>query len=169
MPTFELHAAQRDDWPCLDNLLQFYLHDLSQWLPLPLGPQGLFAMQSMEPYWRAAGTLPWLIRVDGQLVGFVTQDQQLRVAGAQYNLGYLFICRGWRRQGLGRAVVKQLLERYSGPWQVLHLEANRPARLFWSQVLEQLSGQPCLGQPCEADGYPATLYLCPGLPSSSTT
>ena len=36
-PSIELHAAQRDELETIENLMQFYMYDFSEWLPLKLG------------------------------------------------------------------------------------------------------------------------------------
>jgi hypothetical protein len=59
----ELHAAQRR-LDTLENLMQFYVYDFSEWLPLKLGA---FHIQPKD--WRNPATRPFLIRVDGNWVG----------------------------------------------------------------------------------------------------
>ena len=49
MPSIELHAAQRDDLETIENLMQFYLYDFSEWLPLKLGEHGLSLIHISEP------------------------------------------------------------------------------------------------------------------------
>ena len=45
MPSIELHAAQRDELETIENLMQFYMYDFSEWLPLKLGGHGFFDLQ----------------------------------------------------------------------------------------------------------------------------
>ncbi|MGE7955018.1 GNAT family N-acetyltransferase [Pseudomonas sp. NPDC089530] len=158
MSQIDLQPAQRDDWECIENLMQFFMYELSQWLPIKLGQHGLFAIQPKTPYWRQPGTRPWLLRVEGELAGFAIVDDEVRLAEVQYNLAYLFVVRRFRGRGIGRQVVTQLLAGLPGQWQVLHLDANPPARAFWARVLPELSGGAFSCQPSTADGYPCTLY-----------
>ena len=37
MISIELHAARRDELQTIENLMQFYTYDFSEWLPRPLG------------------------------------------------------------------------------------------------------------------------------------
>ncbi|MCB2254527.1 GNAT family N-acetyltransferase [Pseudomonas chlororaphis] len=172
MSPIDLQPAQRNDWQCLENLMQFYLYELSEWLPLELGRHGLFEIQSLDRYWRQPGTRPWLLRVDGELAGFAVVDDKVHLAQAQHNLAYLFVARRFRGRGIGRQVVTQLLAPRPGQWQVFHIDANRPARDFWARVVPQLSGGAFSCQPSTADGYPCTLYafhipLSPGQRSNA--
>lgn len=48
MDHLELRPAARDDWPCLENLVQFCLYEFIQWLPLKFAAQGLYAIQALD-------------------------------------------------------------------------------------------------------------------------
>jgi predicted acetyltransferase len=140
MPSVELHATQRDELETLENLMQFYTYDLSEWLPLKLGGHGFFSLQPTLDYWRKPTTQPFLITVDNELAGFVTVDDQTHLQGAAHNLGYLFVARRFRGQGVATFVVSALLSRNPGEWQIFHLDKNQPARLFWANVMPTLTG-----------------------------
>jgi predicted acetyltransferase len=167
MPLIELHAAHRDELETIENLMQFYTYDFSEWLPLKLGEHGFFNIRPLPDYWQNSATRPFLIRVDGELAGFVTVDDDTHLPGAQYNIGYLFVSRHFRGQGVAKFVVSTLLSRFPGQWQIFHIEANQPARLFWAAVMPDLSpGELTLHQQA-IKGYPCTLYRFEVLPLSS--
>ena len=158
MPSIELHAAQRDELDTIENLMQFYTYDFSEWLPLKLGEYGFFDILPMPDYWRHPATHPFLIKVDAELAGFVTVDNQTHLPGANYNIGYLFVSRRFRGRGVGRFVVSTLLSRFPGQWQIFHLDANQPARLFWAAVMPGLDiGGLTLHQQ-RVDRHPCTFY-----------
>ncbi|MGY2341188.1 GNAT family N-acetyltransferase [Pseudomonas sp. SDO5532_S415] len=158
MPSIELHPAQRDELETIENLMQFYTYDFSEWLPLKLGEHGFFNIQPLPDYWRKPATRPFLIRVDGELAGFVTVDDDTHLPGACYNIGYLFVARHFRGQGVARFVVSTLLSRFPGQWQIFHIEANQPARLFWTAIMPGLSRDGFTRHQQTIKGYPCTLY-----------
>jgi predicted acetyltransferase len=167
MPSIELHTAQRDELDTIENLMQFYTYDFSEWLPLKLGEYGFFNILPMPDYWRHPATRPFLIKVDGELAGFVTVDNRTHLPGADYNIGYLFVSRGFRGQGVARFVVSTLLSRLPGQWQIFHIDANQPARLFWTAVMPGLDiGGLTLHQQV-VDRHPCTFYRfeCPSFSS----
>ncbi|MBV7528233.1 MULTISPECIES: GNAT family N-acetyltransferase [Pseudomonas] len=167
MPSIELHAAQRDELETIENLMQFYTYDFSEWLPLKLGEYGFFNILPMPDYWRNPATRPFLIEVDGELAGFVTVDNQVLLPGANYNIGYLFVSRRFRGQGVARFVVSTLLSQFPGQWQIFHIEANQPARLFWAAVMPGLNVAGLTLHQQVVDRYPCTFYRfeCPPLSS----
>jgi predicted acetyltransferase len=158
MSSIELHAAQRDELETIENLMQFYTYDFSEWLPLKLGEYGLFNILPMPDYWRNPATRPFLIKVDGELAGFVTVDNQTHLPGAEYNIGYLFVSRRFRGRGVARFVVSTLLSQFPGQWQIFHIDANQPARLFWAAVMPELSVVGLTSHQQVVDGHPCTFY-----------
>lgn len=167
MPAIELHAAQRDELETIENLMQFYTYDFSEWLPLKLGEQGFFNIQPKLDYWRKPATKPFLIKVDGELAGFVTLDDETHVAGAEFNIGYFFVSRRFRGQGVAKFVASTLLSRFPGQWQIFHINVNQPARLFWGRILPELTGGEFTLHTLPVDGYPCTLYRFQSLHLSS--
>ncbi|MFJ2479488.1 GNAT family N-acetyltransferase [Pseudomonas sp. NPDC087598] len=158
MPTIELHPAQRDELQTLENLMQFYMYDFSQWLPLKLAEHGFYSIQPKDDYWRHPATRPFLIRVDGELAGFVTVDNDTHIPGAEHNIGYFFLARRFRGQGVAQFVVSALLSKIPGQWQIFHIDANLPAQRFWARLIPELSGGEFTSQQREVDGYPCTFY-----------
>jgi predicted acetyltransferase len=158
MPSIALHAAQRDDLQTIECLMQFYTYDFSEWLPLPLSDHGLFNLLPLSDYWRKPATRAFLIRVDGELAGFVTVDDEIHLPGAQHNIGYLFVTRSFRGQGVAKFVVSTLLSRFPGQWQIFHIDANRPARLFWAAVMPGLTNGEFTRHSLSIGGSPCTAY-----------
>lgn len=158
MPHIELHPAQRDELETIENLMQFYMYDFSEWLPLKLGEQGLFKIQPKLDYWRQSATQPFLINVDGELAGFVTVDDETHLPGAELNIGYFFVSRRFRGQGVAKFVVSALLSRFPGQWQIFHINANAPAREFWAHVMPALTQGHFTTHQLAVDGHPCTLY-----------
>jgi predicted acetyltransferase len=158
MASIELHPAQRDELQIIENLMQFYMYDFSEWLPLQIAEHGFFSIQPKTDYWRRPTTQPFLIRVDGELAGFVTVDDETHIAGAELNIGYFFIARRFRGQGVGQFVVSALLKRIPGQWQIFHINANLPAQRFWARLIPELTGGDFTRQQRDVDGYPCTFY-----------
>jgi len=158
MSSIELHAAQRDDLETIECLMQFYTYDFSEWLPLKLAEHGLFNILPLTDYWRKPSTRAFLIRVDGELAGFVTVDDETHLPGAEHNIGYLFVARRFRGQGVAKFVVSALLSRLPGQWQIFHVDVNQPARLFWAAVMPDLVVDGFSRHSLTVKGYPCTFY-----------
>jgi predicted acetyltransferase len=166
MSSIELHAAQRDELEIIENLMQFYTYDFSEWLPLTLGENGFFNILPLPDYWRKPSTRPFLIRVAGELAGFVTVDDETHLPGAEHNIGYLFVSRRFRDQGVAKFVVSTLFSRFIGQWQILFIEANQPAKQFWAAVMPNLSAGMFTLHQQTIKGHACTLYRFEAPPPS---
>jgi predicted acetyltransferase len=158
MLSITLHPAQRDELECIENLMQFYTYDFSEWLALEFGSQGFFSIQPTTDYWRKPATQPFLILVDGEIAGFVTVDDDVRFDDVQYNIGYFFVGRRYRGRGVGKSVVSMLLERFPGQWQIFHIDANQPARGFWARVIPALTEDKFSRHQLTVEGHECTLF-----------
>jgi len=169
MTEITLHAAQRDDREVLDRLMQLYLHDFSEWLPLKLGERGFFDVPPTWDYWDAADTQAFLVRVSGELAGFIAVDRNVQLSGAEYNISYFFLARRWRGQGVAQLVVSALLSRLPGQWQIFHLDANLAAGRFWARVMPLLTDGAFSRHRQALDRYPCTFYRFESSPPHTKT
>jgi predicted acetyltransferase len=135
-PRVEVSPAAADEEPILANLLELYAHDFSEFLDLPLQANGRFGYPSLSLYWKEKGRFPFLVRVDGQLAGFVlvSRGSRIREAPSVWDMAEFFIVRRYRKQGIGAAVATEIFRRFPGAWEVRVLESNRPALPFWESV-----------------------------------
>lgn len=139
MPVIELHLAQPSDYPSIENMMQFYSYDFSEWLPLSpalsLGQNGLSTIRPKATYWARPTTQGFIIKVDGEVAGFVTVDDEVNYPELDHNMGYFFVARRFRGKGVAKQALGLLLPRFVGRWQIFHIDDNRPAALFWKKFI----------------------------------
>lgn len=159
MPNVELVAATREiDLLKIEKLMQFYLYDVSEWLPLSFGDDGNFFIRPKADYWANAGTHAFFISVDGEVAGFATVDTEVVDADTSFSIGYFFVSRRFRGTGTGATAAGMLLQRFPGTWQIFHVNANTGASMFWGKVVPRLSQGDFSKRTQEIDGYECTLY-----------
>src|SRR5262245_875063 len=67
-----LVPAKQSDAVLLDNLLEHYLHDMSEIFPIEVGADGRFGYARLPLYWSETETrFPFLIRAGSRVVGFI--------------------------------------------------------------------------------------------------
>lgn len=105
-PGVEVIPAAPEQEPVLANRLELYAHDLSGFFDLRLGPDGRFGYPRLPLYWREEGRLPFLVKVDGGLAGFVLVSRGSRVSGdpRAWDVAEFFVARPFRKRGIGAAV-----------------------------------------------------------------
>lgn len=150
--------ATAEDLPRIENLMQFYNYDLSEWHPVEFADHGLYAIRPKARYWAQAGVVPYKVQVGGQWAGFAVVDDEVIDPASQFNMGYFFVARRYRGLGIGRRLAATLFREHPGRWEVYHLASNQAAQRFWSSAIASLSGS----APHEAsqviDEVPSTLY-----------
>lgn len=136
MPNVEVALARPEERPALDQLLQLYIHDFSEfWAGTPRGElqdDGRFVMYPIDAYWGEPARVPLLIRRDGHLAGFALVNAVTHSGrDADRNMAEFFIIRKHRRNGVGRAAAQQIFSRYTGLWEVAIVRRNVQALAFW--------------------------------------
>jgi predicted acetyltransferase len=132
-----LEAATAKDLPCIENLMQFYNYDLSQHYPIHLAEHGLYALRPKTAYWAKPEVVPFIVRVDGVVAGFAVVDDAVQCDRSKFNMGYFFIAQAHRGSGVGSYVLRALLTRFIGRWEIYHLAKNTQAARFWSGALSK--------------------------------
>ena len=158
MPPLHLRPAAEPEFAAIENMMQFYMHDFSEWLPLPLENNGLFAVRPKAEYLARPGTLPYLILAGEELAGFAVIDDEVHQRESDYTLGYFFIARRFRGQGAGQAIVEELVRSFPGTWEIFHLKENLGAAQFWKKVVPRLSSGQFSCVEARIDDYDCTLY-----------
>jgi predicted acetyltransferase len=136
-------ATPRDE-ERLSNLLELYIHDLSEIFPVELGADGRFGYAKLPLYWsEPERRFPFLILCGSRVVGFalVTRGSPASDDPEVLDIAEFFVVRRYRRCGVGRRAAFLLWNRLAGSWTVRVSEANRGGRRFWtSAVTEYTSG-----------------------------
>ena len=135
-----LDPATANDAPLIENLLQLYLHDLSEAFPIDLGPDGRFAYDTLPLYWiETARRFAFLIRYRATVAGFilVTRGSPASDDPDVFDVAEFFVLRRYRRSGVGRRAAILIWDRFPGRWIVRVSEGNRGAVPFWRNVIAE--------------------------------
>jgi len=131
----EVIPASLEQQPVIENLLQLYAHDFSEFQTLDLGPDGRFEYRDLPLYWSDPHRHPFLVKLDGKLAGFVLVNRP-----DTWDMAEFFIIRGHRKRGIGAAVAHQVWKRFPGQWEVRVMDSNQPALRFWQRAISTLTG-----------------------------
>jgi predicted acetyltransferase len=139
-----LEVATAADTLLLSNLLELYLHDLSEAFPfIELGPDGRFGYSRLALYWsEPERRSAFLIRCGSRIAGFVlvTRGSPAVPDPDVLDVAEFFVLRRYRRAGVGRRAASLLWSRLRGKWTVRASTANPPALAFWGRIVAELSG-----------------------------
>ena len=132
----ELCEAKLSDKAILQNMLELYQHDASEYDGKDLDEHGRYGYRYLDYYWVEANRVPFLVRVDGKLAGFALVNEHLIKTGeAGLSVAEIFIVRKYRRCGVGTTVARQLFDRFAATWEVRQEAGNIVAQAFWRKVI----------------------------------
>ena len=137
-----LERATREAAPLLSNLLELYLHDMSDFFPIEVGSDGRFHYERLPLYWSEPETrFPFLIRSGGQLAGFAlaTRGSPVTDDPEHLDVAEFFVLRRHRRAGVGGRAAGLLWSRLPGDWVVRVSEANRAGLPFWHATIREFT------------------------------
>jgi predicted acetyltransferase len=144
-PRVTLEPVSDGEHDLLRRLFDFYLYDFSEMEHADVDGEGWFLSDPeryVARFWLDSWRHALLLRVEGRPAGFVLVEDRspLPDSGDRRFISAFFVMRAYRRQGLGKAMARQTLERWPGAWQVLEIRANPEARRFWRRVIGDLTG-----------------------------
>jgi predicted acetyltransferase len=134
--------AQASERPLLERLLQFYLYDFSELEAadsdaLDFDEHGGYG-PTLPPaaYWTDPDWHAHLIRVGEKIAGFAFIDTHSHTGGrVQHNMAEFFVARKFRRRGVARESVRQILALLPGSWEVAVKDQNTAAKAFWPRAI----------------------------------
>jgi predicted acetyltransferase len=129
----DLVAASEADREILANLLQFELHDLSEFEPQDVGADGRFSYDYLATYFEDdPARKAWLIYSAETVIGFALARL---LPTDEWSIAEFFVLRAYRRQGVGRAAARAVLATHPGPWVVEFVPQDEAAAGFWRRVV----------------------------------
>lgn len=137
----EVNPASVYERPILRHLMELYQYDFSEFDQADLGPTGLYDYPYLDHYWVEAERTPFLVRVDGNLAGFVLVARYNYLTGLKdtWVMAEFFIMRKYRHKGIGEYVARFVFDQFPGAWQVGEIYENTSAIAFWRKVINRYS------------------------------
>jgi len=137
----EVKQAESTDRIKLDNLMQFYIYDFSEFLPIDMDEKASFKEGILDGYFADPDKVPFLVLVDGRIAGFALVGAEIVLERNQGGrcIKEFFIVKRYRRQGVGNKAATVIFSMYPGKWEVRVVRTNLPAKVFWERVISEYS------------------------------
>jgi predicted acetyltransferase len=142
-PSLDLIPAGEDQRAVLANMLELYIHDFSEFVPVELGDDGRFGYKKLDLYWTDTRCQAFLVRFENKLAGLALIKRGSEISGSEevWDMAEFFILRGYRRRGLGAEVATKVWRSYPGRWEVRVMAKNAAAVQFWNTAVARFTGQ----------------------------
>lgn len=136
-----LSKATETDKTRVQNLGRFYVYDMSRYCGCLPGwetpPDGLFECIDLSSYFEKPDNHPFLIKVNGELAGFVLINKSGSSPHVDWNMGEFFVVSKFQGKGVGRHVAKEIFNQFPGVWEVTQIPENKVAIAFWEKIISQ--------------------------------
>jgi predicted acetyltransferase len=138
---FQLIKAQPEHKQVMENLMQLYIYDFTEFLDFDVQDNGLFeAYPYLDNYWKETNhRFPYLIMQDKRIIGFVLVRFMASEKRQYYSVAEFFVMKKYRRTGIGTAVAKAILGLHKGQWAIFQSVNNVPAQVFWRKVIADVT------------------------------
>ena len=138
----ELIEAAESEKTVLFNIFEKYFYEFSQWVKIDVEDDGLYHYEWLDCYFTEEKRFPYLIKVDGKLAGLVMVSDYPEVPDepTDFCLSEFFVMHKYRRCGVGRKAVFQVLDRHHGKWQLKCHPHNIASVKFWNTVINEYTG-----------------------------
>jgi predicted acetyltransferase len=110
----------------LQNLLQYYVHDMAQWFAVDTQPDGSYFYDT-SLLWEKYDV--YLVKAGDSIAGFAMVGLAADIAGS--DMHEFFVIRRFRRTGIGAGMAEKLFALHPGEWLIRVLDDNAPAVPFW--------------------------------------
>jgi predicted acetyltransferase len=138
----ELVETSSSAEPIFDRLMQLYIYDFSELMPLEVDELGRFAGGTpLATCWRQSWRHAYLIRTApagaGRIAGFTIIDERSHLTGDPEvaDVAEFFVLRRYRRQGVGLAAAIAAFALFPRRWEVRQTASNQAATHFWRRAI----------------------------------
>jgi predicted acetyltransferase len=133
-----VNIGKKEEKEILRNLLEKYHYEHSQYDDRDVNALGLFDYDYLDNYWTEENKFPYFIRVDDKLAGFIMINDYLEAKfETDYTVSECFIMYKYRQKGIGKFVVKYILDKHKGKWQLNFHPKNEISKNFWKKTIEE--------------------------------
>ena len=135
----QITLATLADYPTIQNMARFYVYDRTAFMGWECPEDGLFECIDFKHYFENPDEKPYLIRVDGEIAGFVLLDKVQLIDTVDWNMGEFFILAKFQGKGVASTVALKIFKKHQGKWSVAVMPENIKAVKFWRKVASQVS------------------------------
>jgi predicted acetyltransferase len=137
----ELRKARPEDFPALQQMLEFYQYDLSDIWPQDSDTEAKYGY-NLERYKLDERFHAHVALHGSQYAGFALVSPAVVTRKEGSWMEQFFVLKRYRRTGIGRALALHSLKSHPGTWEVGQMPSNVAAQAFWRKVIsEQTSGE----------------------------
>ena len=140
-----LREVKVDEKQTLINLYEKYSYEWSQYNPRDVNKSGLYCDEryDFDCYMQTERKcIAYFIEVDDNLAGFalIYDIPEIEDIEVDYIINEFFVMYKYRRLGVGRKAVYEILDRQKGKWFLYYNPKNISSVHFWNNAINEYTG-----------------------------
>lgn len=161
--TIQCISVPAEEKGTLNNLLEKYNYEFSQYDKIPFGEDGLYGYPYLDCYFTDSDRYAYFIVVDGKLAGFALINKRPECdSEIDWAVAEFFVAYPYRGKGVATEIMNQIFALHKGIWHIKYHPANTASVRLWNKVAEKyaVSGVERLrGSEDYYDGTPSTVLV----------
>ena len=126
----EIRKIAKREKKKVEKLLQLYLHDLSEYFPIPFDSKKCEYKYDLSKYFET--DYAYFIKQDNKIVGFILIDDN---KNDNYEISEIFILNNYKRHKIGEQAVIKVFNKYKGNWVIKAVPLSPIAESFWKKTI----------------------------------
>lgn len=159
----ELKRVTLSEKGTLNNLLEKYNYEFSQYDKRKFGSNGLFGYKYLNNYFTDDDRFAYFITVNGELAGFALINKYHECERPiDWSIAEFFVSYNYRRQGVATKAVELIFAIHKGYWHIKYHKNNTASVVLWNNVAKKYSGgsyELCTGDEPFGDGTEASVLF----------
>ena len=129
-----LERVKLKDKKILNNLIQLYLHNLSQNFKIDFdSKKGLYIYEDISKYFINDNDIPLFIKDEDNILGFIL----LNLSEKENVVQELFILNNYKRLGYGKKAITEVFDTYKGHWCIKVVPCTPNSENFWANIVKE--------------------------------
>ena len=135
----KLYRADKTEKSIIRKMIELYLYDFSEYNLADINEHGEYGYDRLDDYWTDNSRYPYIINYKGKKCGFAFVREIFEKDEMINNIAEYFIMRKYRKKGIGRYIAFKIFSMNKGKWQINVLDCNKPAIIFWENIIKEHS------------------------------
>lgn len=133
--TIECKPVLPEEKETLNNLLEKYNYEFSQYDQIPFGDDGLFGYPYLDCYFTDNDRFAYFIVVEGKLAGFALINKRPECdKPIDWSVAEFFVSYPYRGMGVATEIMDQIFSRHGGVWHIKYHMANVASVRLWNKI-----------------------------------
>ena len=129
-----LKQIENKDKNKLNNLLQLYLHELSEIFKIDFNQETCtYKYDNIDKYFKDNNHKPYFIVNDNEINGFILLD----ILENKYEVSEMFVLNNYKNNKVGNKAATELFDMYKGNWIVKVVPNSPKAENFWIKTIKK--------------------------------